>query len=102
MAQVKDSIRSKKIIHRSILPTAFIGAGILVNNSQFEQDLQENLRNSVGDDFNSDMDDYFKYVPIAELYIADILGVKSRNHWFDQTKYLLISNLFTSSITHGL
>ncbi|MCK4988845.1 MAG: hypothetical protein KAS29_00105, partial [Bacteroidales bacterium] len=57
MAQVKDSIRSKKIIHRSILPTAFIGAGILVNNSQFEQDLQENLRNSVGDDFNSDMDD---------------------------------------------
>ena len=102
MAQVKDSIRSKKIIHRSILPTAFIGAGILVNNSQFEQDLQENLRNSVGDDFNSDMDDYFQYVPIAELYIADILGVKSRNHWFDQTKYLLISNLFTSSITHGL
>jgi hypothetical protein len=101
-AQVKDSIRTKKIIHRSILPSVFIAAGIVVNGSQLEKNLQENIRNSVGEDFHSDIDDYFQYVPIAEMYLADVLGVKSRNHWFDQTKYLLISNLVTSGITHGL
>jgi hypothetical protein len=100
--QVQDSLHSRKLIYRSIVPTVFIGAGILLNGSQIEQDLQQNLRSWVGDDFSSDIDDYFQYAPIAELYLADIFGVKSKNHWFDQTKYLLISNLITAGITQGL
>ena len=36
------------------------------------------------------------------MYIADIAGVKSKNHWFDQTKHLLISNIITSVITHSI
>ncbi len=101
-SQVQDSLRSGKLIYRSIVPTVFIGAGIFINGSQFEQDLQHNLRNRVGDDFGSDVDDYFQYAPVAELYLADMIGVKSKNHWFDQTKYLLISNLITAGITQGL
>jgi hypothetical protein len=101
-AQVQDSVSHKNIVPHIIAPITLISTGILVNKSQFEQNLQDNLRIKVGEDFNSDIDDYFQYVPIAELYIADILGVKSKNHWFDQTKYLLISNLVTSGITQGL
>jgi len=67
-----------------------------------EQNLQHNIISWVGDDFNSDIDDYFQYAAIAELYLADMMGVKSKNHWFDQTKYLLISNLITAGITQGL
>ncbi len=102
MGQEQDSLRSKKLLYRSILPTTSIIAGILIYDSQFEQDFQENLRSRVGEDFNSNIDEYFPFVPIAEMYLADILGVKSKNHWFDQTKYLLISNLFTSGIKQGL
>ena len=101
-SQVQDSLRTRKLIYRSIAPTVLIGSGILINGSQFEQDLQQNIRSWVGDDFSSDIDDYFQYAPIAELYLADIFGVKSKNHWFDQTKYLLISNLITAGITQGL
>jgi membrane-associated phospholipid phosphatase len=36
------------------------------------------------------------------MYIADIAGVKAKNHWFDQTKYLFISNLISSGTTHFL
>ena len=102
IAQVQDTLRNKKMIHRSILPSILIGAGAVVNNSQFEMTLQTNLRDKVADDFNYHIDDYLQYVPVVELYLADILGAKSKNHWFDQTKYLLLSNLFSSSITHGL
>jgi hypothetical protein len=101
-AQVKDSIRYKQTIRRSILPSALIGAGIVINHSQFEKNFQEKLRSNVIEDFHLSVDDYLQYVPIAEMYLADALGVKSRNHWFDQTKYLLISNLISSGITHGL
>ena len=102
IAQVQDTLRYKKLIHRSILPAVLIGAGAVVNNSQFEMNLQTNLRDKVGDNFNYHIDDYLQYVPVVELYLADMLGAKSKNYWFDQTKYLLLSNLFSSSITHGL
>lgn len=99
---MKDSLGTRTLLYRSIVPVTLAGAGILLNGSQFEKDLQESLRSRVGENFHSNIDDYLQYVPIAELYLADILGVKSKNHWFDQTKYLLISNLITSGITRGL
>lgn len=101
-AQVKDSLYPQKLLRRSIVPAALITGGVLINKSQFEQSLQERLRSGLREDFHSDLDDYLQYAPVAELYLADILGVKGRNHWFDQTKYLLISNLLTSGITQGL
>jgi len=101
-AQVKDSLATRTLMYKSLVPVSMMGAGILITGSQFERDLQENLRTKVGDDFHSRIDDYFQYVPIAEMYLADVLGVKSKNHWFDQTKYLLISNLISSGITRGL
>jgi len=42
------------------------------------------------------------FVPAVEMYIADVAGVKSKNHWFDQTKNLFISNLLTMGITYSL
>ncbi len=102
MGQVQDSVRSRKLLYRSIVPATSIVASILINGSQFEHNLQENLIGWVGEDFHSNIDEYFQYVPIAEMYLADIVGVQSKNHWFDQTKYLFISNLISSTITYGL
>ena len=101
-AQNSDTIRRKSIVVKSILPTSLIVAGSLISGSKFEKDIQTNLRNAVGNNYVLHIDDYLQYVPVAELYIADIAGIKSKNHWFDQTKYLLISNILTASITHGL
>ena len=41
-------------------------------------------------------------MPIAEMYVADAFKIKAKNHWFDQTKYLFISNFISSAITHSL
>lgn len=101
-AQNKDTLSSKKNYKKAILPAAFIGVGVLINNSQFEKNWKTNLRNAVGNDFEFKIDDYAQYAPIAEIYIADMVGVKSKNHWFDQSKYLFISNLISASITQGV
>ncbi|HNP34135.1 MAG TPA: phosphatase PAP2 family protein, partial [Flavobacterium sp.] len=59
-------------------------------------------RNSVGNDFNTHVDDYIRYVPIVELYAADAFGVKAKNHWFDQSKNLTLAMITTNLITMTL
>ncbi len=97
-----DTVTSKQLLKRAIMPVTFITVGSIVSGGNFEQDLQTNIRRKVGDDFEFHIDDYVQYAPIVQMYIADAAGMKSRNHWFEQTKYLLISNIVTASITHGL
>ncbi len=97
-----DSTKSVSLLKKSILPMGLMGVGVLVSNSDFERRQQMTLRNRVGNDFEFRIDNYIQYAPIVELYIADIAGVKAKNHWFDQTKYLFISNLISATITHGL
>lgn len=99
---LKDSLNAKSVLKKTIIPVSLISIGAIINNSHFEKQTQINIRNKVGNDFESKIDDYFQYIPIIEMYAADALGVKSKNHWFDQSKYLLISNLISSGITHGL
>jgi hypothetical protein len=101
-SQTTDSLKNKKLLIRSIVPVTFIASGLIINNSEFEKQLQKDIQNNLGNDFHNTLDDYTQYVPIAEMYIADLMGVKSKNHWFDQTKYLFISNLISALITHGL
>jgi membrane-associated phospholipid phosphatase len=60
------------------------------------------LQDKAGDPSGFQIENYLQYAPIAEMYIADAFKVKSKHHWFDQTKYLIISNIITSGITHSV
>ena len=100
---IKTATNTKiQLAEKAIIPVAFITTGLFLNGSDFEKNIKNNVTNSLGEDFQLPVDNYIQYAPIAELYIADIIGVKSKNHWFDQTKYLLISNLITATITHTI
>jgi len=101
-ASTNDTVQSRILLKKSIVPVSLIGLGIIVNNSSFEKKFQTNLRNKVGNNYELRIDDYLQYAPVVELYSADLLGIKSKNHWFDQTKYLLIANLISSTLTHSL
>jgi len=97
-----DSLQTKIKLSKVIVPISLISAGLLSTSSSFEKQLQTKIRNNVGHNFECKIDNYLQYAPIIELYTADILGVKSKNHWFDQTKNLLIANAITAGITHSL
>ncbi len=92
----------KEVVRQSILPLSLMVAGGVISGSHFEKSIKKKLRDGEGViDYSIPVDDLIQYVPIAELYIADALGVKAKNHWFDQTKYLIISNVITAALTHG-
>lgn len=98
----EKSKENKTLFEKSVLPVSLIAAGVVISKSIFEKELQGDLRELVGENFDSSIDDYTRYVPIIELYAADIIGIKSKNHWFDQTKNLTMSIIITDFITFKL
>ncbi|MFY9153226.1 MAG: phosphatase PAP2 family protein [Prolixibacteraceae bacterium] len=51
---------------------------------------------------NTTIDNYLQYAPAAQMYLFDAFGIKHKNNVFDQTKYLLISQLASGIIVHTL
>lgn len=103
--QLVDSLQPKKqrtLLKKSIVPLSLVGVGLLINNSDFEKNLQTDLRNSVGNEYEFPIDDYILFVPIVQMYAADAFGMKAKNHWFDQTKNLFISNVVSTGISELL
>jgi membrane-associated phospholipid phosphatase len=100
--KVTDSLKKNSVFKKSIIPLSLISLGVLVNKSSFEKRLQTDIRNAVGNNYELKIDNYLQFAPILELYGAGILGVKAKNHWFDQTKNLFISNVASSTITFFL
>lgn len=94
--------KQRTLLHKAIVPASLIGIGLLVNNSDFEYNLQADLRDKVGNDFQTSVDDYLLFVPVVQMYAADAFGMTAKNHWFDQTKYLLISNVVSTGISELL
>jgi hypothetical protein len=100
--QIIDSLSKNSILKKVIVPTSLIVVGSIISNSDFEQNLQIDLRNKVGNNYENKIDNFILFAPVGEIYLADILGVKSKNHWFDQSKNLFISNVISSLITNRL
>ena len=92
----------KTLLQKNIVPLSLIGIGLALNNSNFEKDFQKNIRKNVGENYKTSIDDYLVFVPVVQLYAADIFGVKAKNHWFDQSKYLFISNVVSTGISQLL
>lgn len=97
-----DSTKDNCSYGQFILPISLIIVGSSLSGSDFEKDFKTDLRNWVGNDFEFVIDDYIQYAPLAELYAANLLGVKAKNNWFDQTKNLAIANLSSSTIVLSL
>ncbi|GAA4974030.1 phosphatase PAP2 family protein [Algibacter aquimarinus] len=96
-----DSISKSKnsFWKQAAIPSILIGSSLVITNSDFEMHLQQDFGNS---DFNTTIDDYTRFVPLAQMYAADIIGIESRSHWFDQTKNATISLLITDFVTTKL
>ena len=96
----KDTTTS--IWKQAIAPVTLISFGILANNSSFEKEFQINLRNRVGNDFQLGIDDFLPFVPTTQMYLADLVGIEARNHWFDQSKYAFASTVLSMSMTYSI
>jgi len=98
----QDSVRISRIGKKIIFPSALLTMGLILNGSRAEKQFQTYVRNYTGDGFRVHVDDYLQYAPIVQIIASDIAGLRAKHHWFDQFKYLLISQAVTVSITSGL
>ncbi|HYX07755.1 MAG TPA: phosphatase PAP2 family protein [Bacteroidales bacterium] len=95
---LNDSATGKAVSLKTlILPGALLTTGTLLNLGDLKETIQQDFPGT-----NTHAEEYLQYVPVAELYAADLAGIKARNTVFDQTKYLFISELFTAAIVHFL
>ena len=80
-----------------ILPTSLGVAGAIVKETNFREFFQEKVQSSKIRT-NTTIDDYMQYVPMVELYTADIYYGKTKNEVFQQTKNLAFAQLLTAII----
>jgi membrane-associated phospholipid phosphatase len=102
----KDSLRVQKprknFWKQNILPLSLMTTASIISTSRFENDFQREVRNLVGNRYSTQIDNYTRYVPLVEILMADALGVKAKNHWFDQAKNWTISWYVTDFLTFKL
>jgi len=85
------------LLTRQVVPLSLVSAGALLNIG----DVRFKIQNSFPDTDIS-LDEYLQYVPVGQLYLYDLSGVRHQNNWFDQTKYLIISQLAAGAIDYAL
>lgn len=104
-AQV-DSLKVKstckeKFAPKLILPLSLVAIGGIVKETNFREYFQDKVQNSRFRT-STTVDDYLQYVPIAQMYVADIYSTKTKNEIFQQTKNLAIAEIFTAIIVQSI
>ena len=97
-----DSIRndktvSKPFLKKEIVPISFIAVGSLLNIGTLKHHIEDAIPET-----HTTVENYLQYAPMAEMYLFDAAGVKHLNTVFDQTKYLLITQLASGIIAQTL
>lgn len=92
-----SAIKDRSFLSEQILPLSLITIGALLNIGEIKYKIQDQFPKT-----NNGVDDYFQYVPMAQLYVYDALGFEHQNSVFDQTKYLLISQAISAGTVHLL
>lgn len=103
-AQNIENEKKYKLGKNLIAPGLLIIGGIAVELSDgyLGRDNLQTVIRSGNPNFSTTTDDYLQYVPIVQIYTANLVGIKGKNSLFNQTKYLVIAELSTSLITHLL
>jgi membrane-associated phospholipid phosphatase len=83
---------------REILPLSLIGVGTALNFSNIKYFIHEKIGNTT----NIRLDNYMQYAPIADLYVADLAGIRHKNSVWDQTKYLAISEIISTGLVESV
>lgn len=93
--QIKNYSKTT-FIKQQILPVSLIATGSLLNLGSVKNNIQNHIPNT-----NTNIEDYLQYTPMVQMYFFDIAGFNHKSSVFDQTKYLVISQLVSSIIVHS-
>jgi membrane-associated phospholipid phosphatase len=95
-----DTTRSGKkafLWKEQIVPGVLIISGLAVSGKDTKEKLQDMFPRT-----NTKIDNWLQWAPDAMMYTADIFTAKHKNNVFNQTKYLIFSQLSTAAIVQIL
>lgn len=106
------NISNPKILRSYIIPTVFVGYGLISLGDNAIRDLDLSTKAELSEDhpkFAAHVDDYTIFSPLLAMYALDIAGVKAKNNLLDQTAMMLITTAITTAtittlknVTHRL
>jgi membrane-associated phospholipid phosphatase len=92
-----ETVQEKPFLKKQILPVSLITAGSLMQIGSVKYDIQDFFPAT-----DCSLDDYFRFAPIAQMYVYDLLGFRHANTVFDQSKYLFFSQFVSSVVVYSL
>ena len=90
-------VSGNSFLKKQAVPLGLMATGALLNTGTIKYDIQDKIP-----DTENRIDDYLQYIPMAQMYLYDFMGLKHQNSVFDQTKYLLIAQLTSGIIVHTI
>ncbi|MBK7128470.1 MAG: phosphatase PAP2 family protein [Crocinitomicaceae bacterium] len=78
---------------------SLLSVSLMLDSSKYG--LQKLIRDPFNG-FHTELEDYTQYAPIVMMYTADLFKVPAKNSVWNQTKYLVFSEIGTSAIVHLL
>lgn len=89
--------KDRTFLSKQVFPLSLISAGALLNIGDIKIKINDHIPHT-----DNGIDDYIQYAPMVQMYLYDALGFEHQNSVFDQTKYLLISELVSATAVHFL
>jgi len=94
----KNSLKKSAIISGSLLT----GGLIMFSNPVYDRhNFQIDFRN-LYPTFNSHIDDYLQFSPLAIMYGLDLSGIKPRNNFIEQTIISVKAEIFAIAVSYAL
>lgn len=78
---------------------SLLSVSLMLDSSKYG--LQKLIRDPFNG-FHTELEDYTQYAPIAMMYTADLFKVPAKNSVWNQTKYLVFSEIGTAAVVHLL
>ncbi len=91
----------EKLWKKSILPVILSGTAVAINKQAVKQNFQQKIRTPFNN-YQTSLDDYIQYAPIGLMFGADAFKLKAKNHVWNQSKFLIMSEVLTGLVVYGL
>jgi membrane-associated phospholipid phosphatase len=102
-AKAQDSIvdsSDKFTLKKLILPATLVTVGAIFKTPFIQRNIQQEVRRTFGDNFQFKGDDYFQFVPAAQMLTGDLIGFKSKHGFKQKLTNLAISNAIVGVVIY--
>jgi PAP2 superfamily len=90
----KEKFKLKQLI----LPTSLIAVGGILKTEYLQNNIQQGVRNTFGEDFHTSADNYLQFVPLAQVFAGNVIGFQSKHGYKQMITNSIVSNIMVGGV----